>query len=97
MRWGRTLLVLSGAFFLATVFFTTQNFFYYQLRPDERPLSLRQEFLLYIVRWLPWVVCAPAVLWLWRKSPPTNGLSRAKDRYAHSIDNWTIYIWTIGL
>ena len=29
-----------------------------------------------------WVHVVP---WLWKKSPPTNGLSRAKDKHAHKI------------
>ena len=65
----KTLLFLTGAFLLAAVFFTTQNLFYSQLKPEDYRITLRQEFLLYIVRWLPWVLCAPFVLWLSRRFP----------------------------
>jgi two-component system LytT family sensor kinase len=66
---ARTLLILTGLFFLVTLFYTTSNFFLYRLDPREYRLSLWQEFLLYAVRWLPWVVCAPAAIWLARAFP----------------------------
>ncbi len=66
----RTILVLTGLFFLVTLFFTTSNLFYYLLRkPDEYPLTLWQDFLLYAVRWLPWVFCAPVAIRLARRFP----------------------------
>ncbi len=66
----RTLLILTGVFFLVTLFFTTSNLFYYLLRkPNEYPLTLWQDFLLYAVRWLPWVLFAPAVIRLARRFP----------------------------
>ncbi len=66
---GRTLLLLTGAFSLVTLFFSTSNFFYYLLGPKGYRLSLRQDFLLYAVRWLPWVVFAPAAIRLARRFP----------------------------
>ncbi len=65
----RTFLILTGLFFIVTLFFTTSNFFYYRLSPGGYRLSLWQDFLLYAVRWLPWAVCAPAAIWLARRFP----------------------------
>lgn len=66
---ARTFLILTGLFFLGTLFFTTSNFFYYRLAPGQYRLSLGQDFLLYAVRWLPWAVFAPAAIWLARRFP----------------------------
>jgi signal transduction histidine kinase len=65
---ARTLLFLAGVFLVVTLFFTTSNFFYKRLDPDHT-ITLRQDFLLYAVRWLPWVVFAPAAIGLARRFP----------------------------
>jgi two-component system LytT family sensor kinase len=65
----RTLLILTGVFFLVALFFTTSNFFYFSLDPGKYRLSLRQDFLLYALRWLPWALLAPAGIWLARRFP----------------------------
>ncbi len=66
---GRTLLILTGAFSLVTLFFTTSNFFYFLLGSSKYRVSLRQDFLLYAVRWLPWIVIAPGAIRLARRFP----------------------------
>jgi hypothetical protein len=65
----RTYLILAGLFFVVTLFFTTSNFFIYYIAPDVYRITLWQDFLLYAVRWLPWVFCAPAAIWLARRFP----------------------------
>lgn len=65
----RTLLLLAGVFLAVTLFFTTSNFFYFRLQPEGYRLSLLQDFLLYAVRWLPWVLVAPAAIRLGRRFP----------------------------
>ena len=67
--WIRTFLILMGLFLAVSLFFTTSNFFYFYLSPKAFRLTLRQDFLLYVVRWLPWVLCAPPVIWLARRFP----------------------------
>jgi signal transduction histidine kinase len=66
---ARTFLILTGLFFIVTLFFTTSNFFVYLISKERYRLSLWQDFLLYAVRWLPWAVCAPAAIWLARRFP----------------------------
>ncbi len=65
----RTLLILAGVFSFVTLFFTTSNLFMSLLTPNEHLLSFKQEFLLYAVRWLPWVLIAPVVIRLARRFP----------------------------
>jgi len=65
----RMLLILTGLFSLVTLFFTTSNFFMYLLEPKDYSLALWQEFLLYAIRWLPWVPLAPGAVWLARRFP----------------------------
>jgi two-component system LytT family sensor kinase len=65
----RTFLMVTGLFFVVTLFFTTSNFFIFYISPKENPISLWQDFLLYAVRWLPWAFLAPAAIWLARRFP----------------------------
>jgi two-component system LytT family sensor kinase len=65
----RTYLMLTGLFFVVTLFFTTSNFFIFYIAPKEYRITLWQDFLLYAVRWLPWVFCAPAAIRLARRFP----------------------------
>jgi two-component system, LytTR family, sensor kinase len=65
----RTFLILTGLFFIVTLFFSTENFFRFLLSPKDYRLSLWQEFLLYTDRWLTWVLCAPVAIWLARRFP----------------------------
>jgi two-component system, LytTR family, sensor kinase len=67
--WMRAFLVLTGVFFLIALFFTTSNFFIYKLQPADYHLAIGQEFLLFLVRWMPWVLLAPAVMGLARRFP----------------------------
>lgn len=65
---GRTLVLLAGVFLLVTLFYTTSNFFISRL-DSSHLLTLRQDFLLYAVRWLPWIFFAPAAIRLARRLP----------------------------
>ena len=71
LQWSRirTFLVLTGVFFVVTLFFATSNFFHYLLEPEVYRINFRQEFLLYAVRWMPWALCAPFAIRLARRFP----------------------------
>jgi two-component system LytT family sensor kinase len=65
----RTFLILTGLFFLTALFFFNRHFYYGRLTFDYSRVSLGQDLLLYINQWMPWVVCAPALIWLARRFP----------------------------
>lgn len=51
------------------MFFLNTHFYYGRMTRDYSRVNLWQDFLLYIVRWMPWAVCAPALIWLARRFP----------------------------
>jgi signal transduction histidine kinase len=65
---ARTLLLLTVVFFAVTLFYTTSNLFYEKLDPGHG-ITLRQDFILYAVRWLPWIIFAPVAIELARRFP----------------------------
>ena len=69
----RKFLILTGAFILTAVFFLNSHFYFGRLAFDYSRVTLGQDFLLYLVRWLPWVVCAPALIGIARRFPLGKG------------------------
>lgn len=69
----RRFLILTGLFSLTALFFLNTHFYYGRLTKDYSRVSLGQDLLLYLVQWLPWAVCAPALIWLARRFPLREG------------------------
>ncbi len=69
----RRFLILTGLFFLTALFFLNTHFYYGRLTKDYSRVSLGQDFLLYLIQWLPWAICAPALIWLARRYPIREG------------------------
>ncbi len=67
--WAKTFLILTGLFLLTALFFLNTHFYYGGMTLDYSKVSLRQDFLLYVVRWVPWAVCAPLLIGLARRFP----------------------------
>ncbi len=69
----RRFLFLAGLFFLTALFFLNTHFYYGRLTKDYSRVSLGQDLLLYLIQWLPWAVCAPALIGLARRFPVREG------------------------